>query len=221
MKKETTAILDEVMQRRPDLGVCRDSVRLAFEMLLASQVADGRLLVCGNGGSAADSLHIVGELLKSFYLPRPLAEDVKRKLIAESPEVGPYLAQNLQNPIRAVSLVSEASLITAVINDTAADVIFAQQVLGHGKAGDVLLGITTSGNSSNVLNAAITAKAIGMKVIALTGPKGGKIKDLADCTILAPGANTPQIQEAHLPIYHTLCLMLESELFGCVCEDES
>ncbi len=175
----------------------------------------GRLLVCGNGGSAADSIHIVGELVKSFNHPRPLPEALKEKLRAADPHFGPQLADSLQNPIRAISLVSEASLITAVVNDTHADVMFAQQVLGNGEAGDVLLGITTSGNSKNVLNAAVLAKATGIKVIGLTGPHGGRLKEIADCMILAPGANTPEIQEAHLPLYHALCLMLEEEIFGC------
>lgn len=215
MKTETKFILDDLVQRRAEIGPCRESIRLAFDILLESQVGGGQVLVCGNGGSAADALHIVGELLKSFNLARPLSADLQDKLKQVDSEKGAYLAQTLQSPIRAVSLVSEASLITAVLNDSAADVIFAQQVLGHGKPGDVLLGITTSGNSANVLNAALTAKAIGMKVISLTGPSGGKLKALSDCAILAPGATTPLIQEAHLPIYHALCLMLENEMFGC------
>jgi len=217
MKTETAMILDDLVQRRPEIKPCHAALQQAFEIILESQRGGGQLLVCGNGGSAADSLHIVGELLKSFNLPRPLPNDLQAKLEGQDAEIGGYLAKALQSPIRAVSLVSEASLITAVLNDTAADVIFAQQVLGHGKPGDVLLGITTSGNSANVLNAAITAKAIGMKVISLTGPNGGKVKAVADCAILAPGATTPLIQEAHLPIYHALCLMLENEMFGCDC----
>ncbi len=209
-------ILEDLVQRRSEIKPCRASIQQAFEIILASQNGGGQVLVCGNGGSAADALHIVGELLKSFNLPRPLPGELQEKLKALD---GAYLAETLQAPIRAVSLVSETSLITAVLNDTAADVIFAQQVLGHGKPGDVLLGITTSGNSANVLNAAITAKALGMKVISLTGPGGGKLKALADCAILAPGATTPLVQEAHLPIYHALCLMLENEMFGCDCGD--
>jgi len=214
MKSTTSLILDRLIERRPELAACRESIAEAYRLVLESQQNSGRLLVCGNGGSAADSIHIVGELIKSFGHPRPLPDPLKQKLKQAHPELGERLSRSLQNPIRALSLVSEAALITAIVNDTSAEVIFAQQVLGQGQAGDVLLGITTSGASKNVLNAAVVAKAIGMKVIGLTGPKGGTLKGLADCTILAPGSNTPEIQESHLPIYHTLCLMLENELFA-------
>jgi D-sedoheptulose 7-phosphate isomerase len=208
------AALDDLLRRRPDLHVVSDSLVTAFHLILDSQRAGGLVMVCGNGGSAADSVHIVGELLKQFGRERPLSAEVTSRLRAAHPTLGPYLAQTLQTPMRAISLCSEIALMTAVANDTAADVLFAQQVLAHGKPGDVLLAITTSGNSANVLNAVVTAKALDCSVIALTGPGGGKIKELADCTILAPGANTPEIQEAHLPIYHTLCAMLEDEMFG-------
>lgn len=215
MKKSTGQILDRLCIRRPELAVARDSVRQAYQLILESQQQNGRLLVCGNGGSAADSIHIVGELLKSFDHPRPLPEPFRAKLVSANPELGPHLAENLEDTIKAVSLVSEAALITAVLNDTAGELVFAQQVLGQGSAGDVLLAITTSGNSQNVVNAAVVARALGIKVVALTGPNGGKLKEMADCAILAPGANTPEIQESHLPIYHTLCLMLENEMFAC------
>ena len=138
MREETAEVLADLVRRRPDIQPCEEAIRSAYELVLASQRRGGRLLVCGNGGSAADSLHIVGELLKSFYLPRRLPEALRRRLEATHPTLGPYLALNLQSPIRAVSLVSEAALMTAVINDTAADVVFAQQVLGQGCEGDVL-----------------------------------------------------------------------------------
>jgi D-sedoheptulose 7-phosphate isomerase len=215
MKKPTEKILNRLFLRRPELTECRESLCQTYQLILDSQRMNGRLLVCGNGGSAADSIHIVGELLKSFDHPRRLPEPLKAKLIAADSQLGPHLAEGLEDTIKAVSLVSEAALITAVMNDTSGEFVFAQQVLGQGSAGDVLLAITTSGNSRNVLNAAVVARALGVKVIALTGPDGGRLKALADCAILAPGANTPEIQEAHLPLYHTLCLMLESEMFAC------
>lgn len=218
MKPATERAHADLVRRRPDLESVQAALSQAFALIERSQRRGGRLLVCGNGGSAADALHIVGELGKSFTLPRPLPPELKKRLEAAHAELGPHLARTLQTPIRAVSLVSEASLITAVLNDTAADVIFAQQVLAQGAAGDVLLAISTSGNSPNILNAAVAAKAMAMSVIALSGPSGGKLKDLANCAILAPGATTSEIQEAHLPIYHTLCLMLEHELCGEGCE---
>ncbi len=214
MKTRTSQILDRLIDRRPELADVRDSLGQGYRLILESQQRSGRLLVCGNGGSAADSIHIVGELLKSFDHPRPLPESLKSKLMAANSELGPGLAEGLEDTIRAVSLVSEAALITAVLNDTSGEFVFAQQVLGQGAEGDVLLAITTSGNSKNVLNAAVVARALGIKVVALTGPDGGKLKEMADCAILAPGSNTPEIQESHLPIYHTLCLMLESEMFA-------
>lgn len=213
MKARTRQIFDRLTERRPELAPCKESIEQAYDLVLESQQENGRLLVCGNGGSAADSVHIVGELLKSFDHPRHLADPLRARLKAVHPELGAHLANHLQQPIRALSLVSEAALITAVANDTDADLIFAQQALGQGQAGDVLLAISTSGNSKNILYAAVAARAIGVKVIALTGPKESKLKEIADCTINAPGESTPEIQESHLPIYHALCLMLESELF--------
>lgn len=218
MSLKSAEILDSLVRRRPEIEPCEASIRQAVELILDGQRNGGRLLVCGNGGSAADSLHIVGELLKSFCLPRPLAPDLQEKLRAADASIGPYLARNLQTPIRAVSLVSEVALMSAVANDATADLMFAQQVLGQGQAGDVLLAISTSGNSPNVLNAVLTAKALGLKTIALTGPSGGKLKGHADCAILAPGGSTSEIQESHLPIYHAICMMLEQAIHGCETE---
>ncbi len=210
MKQQTAKVLDDLMRRRPELRVCRSSIQRAFELILDAQEGGGTLLVCGNGGSAADALHIVGELVKSFSLPRPLPKTLRAKL----EEFDIKLAETLQSPIRAVSLCSEAALMTAVANDLGGDYVFAQQVLGQGRQGDALLCITSSGNSMNVVNAAVTAKALGLQVIALTGRDGGKMTVLADCTILAPGDSTAEIQESHLPIHHAICQMLESETFG-------
>jgi D-sedoheptulose 7-phosphate isomerase len=168
-------------------------------------------MVCGNGGSASDSLHIVGELMKEFAVKRPLSEDMK-KALAEAGDDG-YIGANLQGALPAVSLVGVTALESAYANDAAPDLGFAQQVFGLGNRGDLLLGITTSGNSKNVIYAAKTAKAKGVKTVALTGCGGGKIKDICDCAIVAPADETYKIQEFHLPIYHTLCLVLENEFF--------
>jgi D-sedoheptulose 7-phosphate isomerase len=214
MKKQVDQILTHLMKRRPELSSCRESLIQAFQLIATSQKQTGKILICGNGGSAADAGHIVGELLKAFENKRSLSLEEKKAFQAVHPEIGPFLADKLQKPIRALSLVDQTALITAVANDTSADLIFAQQVYSMGLPQDVFLGITTSGNSRNVIQAVLTAKAMNIKTIALTGPSGGKIREFADCTILAPGRNTPEIQESHLPIYHTLCLMLEEEFFG-------
>jgi D-sedoheptulose 7-phosphate isomerase len=171
-------------------------------------------LVCGNGGSAADAEHIVGELMKGYLLQRPIPDETRARLVAASPESGAYLAGALQGALPAISLVSQASLLSAIANDTAADMVFAQQVYGYGRAGDVLVGISTSGNARNVVYAMQVARAMGMHTCALTGPGGGALKSVADVCICAPGESTPAIQERHLPIYHVLCAMLEEEFFG-------
>ena len=205
--------LKNMITRYPALAVCEKDIQKAFELIGKSYKNNGKLLVCGNGGSAADSGHIVGELMKGFMLKREIPEEIKQKIYKMAPN-GAYICQNLQGALPAVSLVSEFPLITAFANDMAADMIFAQQVYGHGKAGDCLICISTSGNAKNVLYAAETAKAIDMNTIALTGELGGDLKKICDVSICAPSNVTPEIQEYHLPIYHTLCMMLEEEFFG-------
>lgn len=214
MKAITRVILEKSINRHPDLERCRGGIEQAYEAWLACCRSGGAILTCGNGGSAADSLHIVGELVKGFALPRPIANELRQRLVDVDLELGADLAPLLQTPIRAQSLVAEAALVTAVANDNDAAAIYAQQVLAHGRAGDVLVAISTSGNSKNVINAAIAAKALGLSVVALTGPSGGRLANFADVAILAPGSTTFEIQELHLPIYHALCLMLEAEVFG-------
>ena len=174
----------------------------------------GKLLVAGNGGSAADAEHIVGELMKGFKLPRKPKADFVEKLVAENHELGSVLAENLQGALPAIALDGHHALSTAYMNDCKPLLCFAQQVNGYGKSGDVFLGISTSGNSKNVLFAAITAHAKGMKVIGLTGAKDSKLKDMSDVCIKAPQTETYMIQELHLPIYHCLCLMLEDKFFA-------
>lgn len=206
--------LNQLFGRYPALEACRQEIEAAYELLRGCFAAGGRLLVCGNGGSAADSLHIVGELMKGFALSRKLSADWEEKFKQVCPEMAPYLMENLQGALPAISLVSETALSTAYANDQAPDLSFAQQVLGQGKAGDVLLCISTSGNSTNVLYAAAVARAMELGVIGLAGQGGGRLKELSDVCICAPSRITYQIQEYHLPIYHALCLALEREFFG-------
>ena len=171
-------------------------------------------MVCGNGGSASDSLHIVGELMKGFVLPRKLDENMQKRLREACPEMAEYCIENLQGALPAISLVSEAGLTTAYANDQAPDLAFAQQVLGQAKPGDVLLAISTSGNSTNVLYAIGIARALHVKTIGLTGHTGGKMASLCDVCIKVPGVETFKIQEYHLPVYHALCMCVEEEFFG-------
>ena len=206
--------IDLLIERYPALEVCKDEIIKSYLILQESYEKGGKLLIAGNGGSAADSEHIVGELMKAFKLPRYLDDDFKGKLIAENEELGTVLAENLQGALPAIALDGHVALTTAYMNDCEPLLCFAQQVNGFGTDKDVFLGISTSGNSKNVLYAAVCAKAKGMKVIGLTGEKDSKLAALADECIKAPSKETYMIQEYHLPIYHCLCLMLEDYFFG-------
>lgn len=172
----------------------------------------GKVLVCGNGGSAADAEHIVGELMKGFRSRRPLPETDIAKLRKLYGSEGEKLARRLQGTLAAISLVSQSSLCTAITNDVCADMVFAQQVFGYGRAGDALIGISTSGNAANVINAVKVARALNLRTIALSG-EGGTLKELAEITISVPSSETARIQELHMSIYHALCAALEAELF--------
>lgn len=205
--------LDDLIERHPRLSVCREDVQRAYELLLQCARGGGTILVCGNGGSAADSEHIVGELMKGFLEKRPVGRDLRHRLEELDPETGAHLASSLQMPIRAVSLTGHLSLSTAFNNDVSPDCAFAQQVLGFGRQGDVLIGLTTSGNSRNVVLAVLTARALDMKSIGLTGEAGGKLASVTDVCIKVPERETALVQELHLPVYHTLCAMLEDALF--------
>ncbi|MBO4263204.1 MAG: SIS domain-containing protein [Bacteroidales bacterium] len=206
--------LDILTDRYPCLAVCREDIRKAYEVLEQAFSAGRKLLVCGNGGSASDSEHIVGELMKEFKRKRKIYGDHAAALKAIDAELGQVLADNLQGALPAISLTSHSSLQTAFMNDAAPELVFAQQVNGYGKPGDVLLAISTSGNSRNVLYAAVNAKARGMKVIGLTGSRENRLMTLADVCIRVPETETYKIQELHLPVYHCLCLMLEDRFFG-------
>ena len=206
-------ILDRLMRKFPDLAECREDIEQAFETLKKTYRGGGKLLVCGNGGSAADSEHIVGELMKGFMSKRPLPDAEREAFSAVFPQDAGFLSDHLQGALPAISLVSQSALIAAVANDVSPDMIFAQQVYGYGRPGDTLLGLSTSGNSANVVRAVQVAKVKGLHTIGLTGRGGGRLKEICDVTIRVPMDSTPDIQERHLPIYHALCMMLEEEFF--------
>jgi D-sedoheptulose 7-phosphate isomerase len=207
-------MLDKLILTYPALKDCKDDISGAYELMKTAFLNNAILLTCGNGGSAADAEHIVGELMKTFKVQRPLSPELRNKLVKDYKDEGSFLAGNLQRSLPAISLVSQTSLCTAISNDVSADLIFAQQVIGYGKPGDILFAISTSGNSRNVLYAIYTAKALGLIVIGLTGRTGGKMKQHCDVAICVPADDTPRIQELHLPVYHSLCAMLEEHFFG-------
>jgi D-sedoheptulose 7-phosphate isomerase len=203
--------LSLLFERYPVLRPCEEQLRAAFDALEAAYRAGNKLLVCGNGGSAADSEHIVAELMKGFLKRRPIPAADAAKLEAAG---GKEIASRLQGTLAAISLPSQMSLLTATANDGDFDMTFAQQVYGLGRAGDVLLAISTSGKSRNVSNAVIVAKAFGVKSIALTGKSGGDLAPLADIAIKVPSDNVAEIQELHLPVYHWLSTELEATFFA-------
>lgn len=203
-----------LVERYPSLDFVKDDIVAAYLLMEETYENGGKLLVAGNGGSAADAEHIVGELMKGFKLSRKLEADFAEQLVAENVELGGVLAENLQGALPAIALDGHPALSTAYMNDCEPLLCFAQQINGYGKPGDVFLGISTSGNSKNMLFAATTAHAKGMKVIGLTGAKESKLMDMSDVCIKAPQTETYMIQELHLPIYHCLCLMLEDKFFA-------
>ena len=216
VKASTLAEVDALIGRYPALKVCEADLRAAVEMICESYAGGHKLIACGNGGSASDAEHIVGELMKGFLLPRKLGRDMARKMEEVCPEEKEYFLENLQGALPALSLVNQVALNTAFANDQAPDLSFAQQILGMGQEGDVLLAISTSGNSTNVIYALQMAKVKGVRTIALTGRSGGKIasRHLADVTSRVPDDETFRIQEFHLPVYHMLCIAAENEFFG-------
>jgi D-sedoheptulose 7-phosphate isomerase len=211
---ESNIFLEELIGRVPRLLPVKDEIGKAAESLILCYQQGGKVLVCGNGGSSSDSDHIVGELMKGFEQKRPIGESLKNRLTDLAGERGKFLSEKLQQGLPAISLAAHHALITAVANDTDASLVFAQQVMGYGKSGDILIGISSSGNSQNVIDAMITAKATGMVVIALTGESGGKMKSYCDLLINVPASRTAFVQELHLPVYHTLCQIVEHSFFG-------
>ena len=197
--------LTHLIERYPALAQMRGAIEQAYRLLEECYEKGGKLLVCGNGGSAADSDHIVGELMKGFYKQRMLPTE-ERKRFGEQGE-------KLQGALPAIALSQHSALSTAFLNDVDPDMVFAQQVYGYGVEDDVFLGLSTSGNSVNVISAAKVAAAKGMKVIAMTGKDGGAMRELCDVCLIVPAQMTADIQEFHLPIYHALCAMLEDYFF--------
>ena len=214
MKQSVYKHVETLIKRYPDLQQIEKKILDSFFLLKECYKNGGKLLIAGNGGSAADAEHIVGELMKGFKLSRKPKTDFAKKLIGENEELGTILAQNLQGALPAIALDGHLALSTAYMNDCEPLLCFAQQVNGYGKSGDIFLGISTSGNSKNVLYAAITARARGLKVVGLTGAKHNKLEQISDVCIKVPADETYMIQELHLPVYHCLCLMLEEEFFG-------
>ena len=212
MKQNVEKIFNTFFEDYPALSVCKNDVKSVYEILENTYKNNGKILVCGNGGSAADCEHIVGELMKGFRLSRPLENaDVTPFLKYDG---GEKIARGLQKGLPAISLVSHTGLMTAFLNDCDPGLVFAQQVFGYMNECDTLIALSTSGNSENVVNAVITAKAKNGKTVAVTGKTGGKLLSLCDAIIKLPSADTAKIQELTLPIYHTLCAMLEEEFFG-------
>ena len=213
MEENIIKILDDLISRYPKLNIVKNNIWMSYKILEKSYLNGGKLLIAGNGGSAADSEHIVGELMKGFIKPRSLKEDLQEKLKNIDKNMGDVLAESLQGALPAISVTGHVGLSTAYLNDCNPLLSFAQQVNGFGKEGDVFLGISTSGNSENILYALVTAKAKGLITIGLSGRDGGKMREFCDEIIIVPEKETFKIQEFHLTIYHSLCLMLEERFF--------
>ena len=214
MKLNKNSILNLLCDRYPALASVKDSIGKAADLIIDCYTMGGKLLACGNGGSSSDADHLVGELMKSFEIKRPLKSEIGHKLAEDYPERGNYLARNLESGLSAISLTSQTALTTAVSNDIDADLIFAQQVVGYGKSNDILIAISTSGNAQNVIDACITARAMNLKVIGLTGISGGNMKGFCDILINVGEKRTAFVQELHLPVIHTLCQLIEFHFFG-------
>ena len=206
--------VDFLIERYPVLEKCREDIVKAYLVMEECYLRDGKLMIAGNGGSAADSEHIAGELMKRFKIARTVPAEFAEKLKSVDPVRGKNLAENLERGLMAIPLVAHEALTTAYINDVDGLGVFAQQLYGFGRKGDVFLGISTSGNSRNVMSATVVARALGIKVIGLTGEKGGELAEVADVAVKVPSAETYMIQELHLPVYHCWCLMLEDKFFG-------
>lgn len=206
-------MLNDLIRRYPVLSSIQEDIEKAYKVLVECYENGGKLLIVGNGGSAADSEHIVGELMKGFVKHRPVDDAMRKALSEVDPARGAALAEKLQGGLPAIALTAHTALSTAFANDMDPVMCYAQQVYGYGKPGDVFLGISTSGNAENVMYAAVTAKAKGMKVVALTGKDGGKLAKISDVAMIMPEQETYKIQELHLPVYHVLCLMLEEHFY--------
>ncbi|MBS4936894.1 MAG: SIS domain-containing protein [Lachnospiraceae bacterium] len=203
----------QLIERYPVLASVENEIRTAYQVLERAYTNHKKLLVGGNGGSCADAEHIVGELMKGFVKKREIPKTMQERLLGLDQELGKQLANGLQSSLRAIAITGHAGLSTAFANDVDPEMTYAQQVNGYGDEGDVLLAISTSGNSKNLIYAALTARAKDMPVVLLSGKDGGKLRAIADVSIVVPNQKTYQIQELHLPIYHVLCLQLEDKFF--------
>ena len=203
----------ELYQHYPELCTCKSDIDKALKLILKTYQNGGKLLLCGNGGSCADCDHIVGELMKGFLLRRPPSDALKKKISAVDEELGAHLSSNLQMGLPAISLHSQSGLLSAFCNDVDADTVYAQALLACGKKEDLLICLSTSGNSKNVVYAAVMAKALGIPVLSLTGEKESRLSKLGDVTIRVPSSETYRVQEYHLPVYHYLCAEVEAAFF--------
>ena len=213
-RERVLAHFERLFTRYPALEGCRDQIMQAYVLLRDGFARGGKLLICGNGGSCADAQHIVGELMKGLYLKRPLPQTQKDALRGLMEPILPGGADLLQRGLPAIALTDHQALTTAVQNDLDPSLAMAQQVIGYGRREDVILAISTSGNARNVALAVATAKALGLRSVALTGGSGGRLKGLCDCAVIAPASSAADVQEYHLPIYHTLCAMLEAAFYA-------
>ena len=207
-------LFSELLERYPALAVCREDILKARDMMLDTARLGGKILACGNGGSSADADHIVGELMKGFLLKRKMSAQAEADFAAALGDEAKYFTENLQGAIPAISLSAQTAISSAFINDVKPDLIYAQMVYGYARKGDLLICISTSGNSKNVVNAAKCALAMGIPTVALTGERDSLLSEICDCTIKAPEFETFKIQELHLPIYHYLCAAVEAAIFG-------
>ena len=207
-------VISRLLAFAPDLEPCLRDLDRAFVLLRDAFEAGGKVLLCGNGGSAADSEHIVGELMKGYLLSRPIPTPRREALLAAGSDSGSYLADHLQGALPAISLVSQMALLSAFANDVAADMGFAQQVYGYGRPGDVVWGLSTSGTSRNVLHALRVARAQGLGTLAFTGPTATAMSELCDVAVRVPRDSVAAIQSGHQALYHALCEMLEMTFFG-------
>ena len=213
MKQVTEQYMESFFARHEDLRFLQPQILEVTEMLTNAFRCGNKLLLCGNGGSCADCEHIAGELLKGFLLKRPVKQELIGELAKHYGEQGKAIGEKLQQGLPAISLGAHSAAISAFANDVDASLVYAQQVLAYGRAGDVLLGISTSGNAENVSAAMMVAKTLGVRTIGLTGCDGGKLAKLADVSLIMPQQETYRIQEDHLAVYHLLCAAVEYELF--------
>lgn len=213
MKKRTEQQICDFFDTHVELLAIKDSILKVCEILTKVYEQGGKVLICGNGGSSADADHIVGELMKGFLLKRPIKKEMKQRFVTQFGEEGKYIAERLQSGLPAISLNTQTAFMSAFSNDVDPQLVYAQQVMGYSQKGDILIGISTSGNAKNIVNAFMTAKTVGITCIGLTGKNGGKLSQIGDRCIIVPEQETYRIQEYHVLIYHLICAYIESEMF--------